>query len=104
MRAVGQDICRNRVRSNDAERKAPGSEPASVDHRIKSGEQEKAPAAAVERPGRRPDALDTRTKAIGSQRNGLPTLDSRNLHCSMGCESESQQECAGQHEPSQFMP
>src|SRR5438093_823649 len=52
IRPVGQQISRDGVRANHAQRKAPGILAADVDRSIKSSQEEETQSAAVERPRR----------------------------------------------------
>src|SRR5438132_10278846 len=83
IRPVGQQISRDGVRANHAQRKAPGILAADVDRSIESRQEEETQSAAVKRPRRRPNSLHARTNTISKHRNIFERLNTWDVHGSM---------------------
>src|SRR6266436_8858589 len=54
-------ISRDRIHSDDDERKSPATMPFEVNHGVKGGQKKKTPSAAEHYPARRPNSFYNRT-------------------------------------------
>src|SRR5437773_5262399 len=96
VRAVSQQIRGDGVRADDAEREAPGGDAADIDDGVKAGEQQETPAAAIEGPGWRPDALHAGADAARNQGNIFQSLRKGDLNATVGDEAEREENNAAE--------
>src|SRR5258706_6518369 len=72
---MGDAIRGDRVHSDDYQGKGPTLAPTNIRYKIEAGQYHQAPAAAEERPGRRPDAFDDRANARPAKQRACAESD-----------------------------